>query len=516
MISAPILHKALLAGAARVPLGDDSVDAALHGVLAGVPAPLRLWHLVAATDLWQRAGFTPQQAQASSKPCPASPTCPRSAERVLQMILAGVHVEQLAHWLALARKHGMAAPHGLLVPLLELGMQKPAVRADLAPLLGQRGHWLVAQHPAWSAEYGVAADLAAPETHWQLGTPAQRCTALTAMRRADPAAALATLDAAWPNEPPELRVAFLPLLATGLGLADEAFLERVLDDKRKEVRALAQQLLVALPGSQLVERCKARLATMLHYAPPELTLTLPDTCDKAMKRDGIGVDAQRGLGEKAGWLFDLMRAVPPAHWSAAWQLAPADVVALCTKNAFATALLGGLVQACARTLGAAPTREAIDWYVLLAGEELPVAIHILSATVLARDMQRLPLPDQERIVLRWLAAQGNALRADSPALHWAELRATATVDPLPLDLSLRMLAGAQQAMRAIAQPGYEAQQGLKVLGRTLDPAVLATAQANWPAPDWEHWPRWRDAVDQLMDTLQFRRAMYAAFLEMDE
>ncbi|WP_332876169.1 DUF5691 domain-containing protein [Massilia sp. S19_KUP03_FR1] len=516
MSFSPVLHKALLAGAARVPLGDDSVDAALHGVLANAPAPLRLWHLVAATDLWQRAGLTPQHSQAQAAPCPPGPTCPRAAERVLQLILAGMHSEQLPHWLALARQHDMKVPHGLLVPLLELGMQKPAVRADLAPLLGQRGHWLVAQHPDWSAQYGVAADLAAPETHWQLGTLAQRCAALLAMRRSDPAAALATLASAWASEPPEQRVAFLAVLSTGLGLADEAFLEGVLDDKRKEVRTLAQQLLAALPGSQLVERCKTRLAGIFRHAPPELLLTLPDACDKAMKRDGIGVDAQRGLGEKAGWLFDLMRSVPPAHWRAAWQLAPEDVVALCARHEFSVALLGGLVQACARTLGDLPTREAIEWYVLLASAELPAATRMISAAVLARDMQRLPLPDQERIVLRWLAAPGNALRADAPALEWAERRAGATADPLPLDLSLRMLAGAQHAMRAVAQPGYEAQHGFRILGRTLNPAVLATAQANWPAPDWEHWPRWRDPVDQLVDTLQFRLTMHAGFLEMDE
>jgi hypothetical protein len=508
MSFSPAIHKSLLAGVARAPLG---ADAPFQDMPTGVPEPLRLWHLVAANDLWQRAGFAPAQAQGELvAPCPAASTCPRSAERVLQLILAGVHTDQLAAWLALARRHSMAVPHGLLVPLLELGVQKPALRADLAPVLGQRGHWLVAQHPEWSAHYGASADLATPETQWQLGSPAQRCDALRTMRRSDPAAALAALEAEWANEPVENRVAFLPLLAQGLGPLDEPFLERVLDDKRKEVRVWAQQLLVALPGSQLVERCKSRLAALFGGVPPALTLALPEACDKAMKRDGIGNESHLRIGEKAGWVLDLMRCIPPAHWSAAWQLAPRDVLAVFANQEFHTALLTGLVQGAARTLGSQPMQEAVDWFVLLATENLPGGYGMQSAAVLLRDMQRLPQPDQERIVLHWLATSGGALRADTPALAWAEQRYTGA-DALPLALSQRMLKDAQLAMLAVAQPGYEAQRAFAILGRTLDPAV----HAHWPAPDWEHWPQWRDAVDKLMDTLQFRKTMQASFLETD-
>jgi hypothetical protein len=513
MTFAPTIHKALLAGVARSPLGPD---APLQQVATGVPEPLRLWHLVAANDLWQRAGCMPALAQSeAAPPCPTAPACPRGAERVLQMILAGVHVEQLPAWLALARRHGMALPHGLLVPLLELGTQKPALRADLAPVLGVRGHWLVAQHPAWSTQYGAAVDPAAPDAHWQLGTLAQRCAALAAMRRADPATALAALEAEWPNEPPEHRAAFLPMLFQGLGPADEAFLERVLDDKRKEVRVWAQQLLVALPGSQLVERCKARLGALFGAPAPELALTLPDACDKAMKRDGIGNETHRGLGEKAGWLLDLMRCVPPPHWSATWQMTPRAVLAVFARHEFHMALVTGLVHGAARTLGAHPDRDAVDWFVMLAGEDLPGGAGLQSAAVLLRDMQRLPPVDQERIVLRWLEQPGSALRADTPALTWAEQRFGASADPMPPALSQRMLGGAQSAMLVAAQPSYEAQRAFTILSRTLDPAVLATAHTGWPAPDWEHWPQWRDAVDKFTDTLQFRTTMQASFLETD-
>ena len=527
----PSLQKALLAGVARAPLAPDSGGAALQALLAEVPADARLWHTVAAADLWQRAGFQPSQA-ALQAPCAAAATCPRAAEQVLQLILRGIHPELLDNWLALAQLHRVRLPHAALVPLLEQGMQKPALRAALAPLLGARGHWLVAQHPAWAGKYGVAADADAPATHWQLGSLAQRCEALQAMRRADPGAALAALDADWAQEPVENRIALLPLLATGLGLRDEDFLERALDDKRKEVRAAALQLLGALPGSRLAERCKARLGALMTLerksglgarlgamikgeALPELKLALPEACDKAMKRDGIGIAPHHGMGEKAGWLLDLMRCVPPTHWSETWQLAPRQVLDLLAKHEFKTALVTGLVQASARTLGAQPGPTAIDWFVTLVSEGAQASISLNIPGMLLPDLGRLPHQEQERIVLRWLDQSASAPRAYAYALEWAGERFGGSAESLSPQLSRLMLAGTQRQMLAEPRPDYQTRAGFAVLARALDPAALDGAQAGWPAGGWEHWPQWRPLVDALMETLQFRRTMQASFLETD-
>lgn len=527
----PALHKALLAGVARAPLGQDNTGTPRQGLLAGVPDQLQLWHAVAASDLWQRAGFQPSKvAQQSS--CTDAPTCPRAAEQVLQLILRGIHAEQLESWLALARVHGMSLPHIALVPLLEQGMQKPALRTTLTPLLGQRGHWLVAQHPAWSEKYGTAAGADAPETHWQLGSLAQRCDALLAMRRADPAAALAALDADWAQEPPENRIALLPCLATGLGLHDEDFLERALDDKRKEVRAASQQLLATLPGSRLAERCKARLTVLFTLerksglaarlgsmlggaALPELKLALPETCDKAMKRDGIGVEAYRGLGEKAGWLLDMMRCVPPAHWSETWQLTPRQVLDVLARQEFNTALVTGLVQASARALAVNPQPAAIDWFVTLITEGARAFSDVNILALLLPDVGRLPPQEQERIVLRWLEQSAAAPLTYAYALGWAVQRFTASGQTVSPALSRLMLASAQRQMRSAQHPDYQTRSNFATLAKVLDTSIVDDAQAGWPASGWEHWPLWRQLVDDLMETLQFRNTMQASFLETD-
>jgi hypothetical protein len=506
----PSLHKALLAGVARAPLGQDSTPPALQALLAHVSDQARLWHSVAAADLWQRAGYQPSKAAQQLAPaCDAAATCPRAAEQVLQLILRGIHPELLPGWLALAAAHNMALPHAALVPLIELGMQKPALRATVAALLGRRGNWLVSQHPAWSESY-AAIDDGACSTHWQLGNLAQRCVALQAMRRADPPAALAALQAEWAQEPVENRIALLPCLAQGLSLHDEAFLENALDDKRKEVRGAAQQLLAGLPGSQLAARCKARLAALFTFdqnAAPQLQVALPDACDKAMKRDGIGSQAHQGMGEKAGWLLDLMRCVPPTHWSETWQLAPRHVIAMLARQEFRAALLTGLVQSAALAVGVQPGAGAVEWFVTLIGEETSTGLNITS--MLLPDLERLPLAEQERIVQRWLEQSADAPHAYSYALAWAERR-TQALAPSPSRL---LLAAAQRKMAAKPQPAYYERSHFAALARALDAGTLDYAQANWPAAGWEHWPQWRELVDELMETLHFRHTMQASFLE---
>lgn len=529
----PSLHKTVLVGVSRAPLDAAGTAPALAALLETSSPEARLWHSIAAADLWQRAGYLAHAGEAPGHgACEAEPTCPRAAEQVLQQILRGIHADLLEHWLALAQAQNMALPHAALAALLDMSVQQPALRPLLQPLLGKRGNWLAAQHPEW-AQAVVAGSAAAgePETHWQLGSLAQRCHALRSMRRADPAAALAAIEAEWAREPAENRIALLPCLATNISLADEPFLECALDDKRKEVRSAAQQLLAALPGAQLGERCKARLATLLTLERksglgarlgalvgaeplPQLTVALPAECDKAMKRDGIGVQLHHGLGEKASWLQDLMRCVAPLHWSRSWQLAPSQVVDLFARQEFKTALLTGLAQAAGQTLAGEPDAETIDWFVTLIDGPAQARTGVNLRAILLPELERLPLPEQERIVQRWLQAPSGGAEAHACAFSWAHRYVAGSARALSPQLS-RLLLASSQAQMAGLHAHYGAASEFKLLGKALDIGQLDYVRTGWPAEDWEHWPKWRGLVDDLMETLHFRHTMQASFLEND-
>ena len=516
----PILHKALLAGVARVPLTPEAIATpALQSLLETVPAEARLWHTIAAADLWQRAGFQASLDSTSGTiACAGERVIGRPAEQVLQLILRGIHPELLGSWLAQARTANGVLPHACLVPMIELARQKSALRPAVAPLLGARGRWLVAQQPAWVEAFGEDVEGLAPADSWELGSLAQRVQALRALRGSDPQAALAMLDADWAQEPVENRIALLPCLATGISLADEAFLERALDDKRKEVRGAAQDLLVALPGSQLRARCMARLLPLLRFertpAGPVLTVELAKACDKAMKRDGIGSVAHPGMGEKAGWLFDLMRCVSPQFWCEHWSLAPREVIALLAAQEFSAALLSGLAQAAGRALSNKADDAAIAWFVTLIGDSAPRA-GIDLVGMLLPELESLPQDEQERIVAHWLGESANNPHAFAYAMHWAGQHTGDAAGSVSPHMSRMLLSHLQRTMASMPQPDYYLREHFRVLSRVLDAVELHYATANWPREDWQYWPQWRSLTDDLMDTLNFRHTMQASFLEND-
>ena len=97
-----------------------------------------------------------------------------------------------------------------------------------------------------------------------------------------------------------------------MSLDDETFLEAALDDRRKEVRGAAADLLARLPESALRRRALERALPLLKFKSNKLRrktieVTLPEACDKAMQRDGVEPKPGfRGVGEKAWWLQQML------------------------------------------------------------------------------------------------------------------------------------------------------------------------------------------------------------------
>ncbi|QYF92231.1 hypothetical protein KY495_15875 [Massilia sp. PAMC28688] len=513
------LHKAILAGTERVPLAGHVSAPALQALLEPLQRDNRLWHVVAAVRLWQRAGLQPHTGVATRQPAAPETPCPRAAEHQLHLILRGIRPELLENWLALAHRHAVPLPHSALPAVLDHGVRTSALRPAISAVLGARGAWLTAQHPQWRDAYAPATCThQALEREWELGTLARRTDALRQLRLRDAAAGLHLLEQGWPQEPPESRAALLPMLRHGLSQHDEAFLESALDDKRKEVRTVALALLASLPGSQLSQRCAARLGALftlkprlLGLAQPALEITLPEKADKAMKRDGAGSGSYHLLGEKAGWLADLMQSVPPEYWSRHWHMAPEQVLAIMAASDFRSALLHGLVNACANTFSAARD-ESRAWLTTLIGGVTRHDPGILPGAALMPAIHQLPLEQQEAIVRTWLD-DCNDNRASMPnAILWAQTLGHA----LPPALSHAMLVAAQRVMRDNPQQSFAASGYFGTLARVLDASDPAYVRQGWPEDSWERWPQWRSPVDALIDTIEFRHTMQKSFLEKDD
>jgi hypothetical protein len=115
-------------------------------------------------------------------------------------------------------------------------------------------------------------------------------------------------------------------------MEDEPFLEAALDDRRKEVRSTASELLAKLSESRLCQRMIERVRPLLTLKQEgkklHLEVTLPEFCDKGMTRDGVESKSGSGQGEKAAWLLQMLVTVPPKLWCQSWDTTPAQILQL--------------------------------------------------------------------------------------------------------------------------------------------------------------------------------------------
>jgi hypothetical protein len=500
------LLKIGMARAGRPPAGRPApLDALLPHDGAAVPEGT-LWLSLGALDLWERCGFIAPDLPARTPAPVAAPEtlrpCPPRAEAVLALLLRGLHPAGLeAEWLRLLHRYGGYLPAHMLPKLLDAATRQPTLRPALLPVLGERGHWLARAQAEWNWAAGIDAEAAS----WDTGTPEQRVAALRDWRARDPQAARAALDAAWGSEPPDRRAALLAALAVGLGPDDEAFLEAALDDRRKEVRTAAQRLLARLPGSRLAQRMEGRLLPLLRIESDRIELTLPAALDAAMRRDGIGAAPHHGLGEKAGWVVDMLAAADPHVWPRQSGRTPRACLELAGHSEFAAVFVRGWALAVQRQEGArAWMRDFLIWS---AG---------------ARPSLREAVPDSLFDVAAAHIAQDDAL-FDALAGKWIG-------DGFPMRLLARLAAGAPHAwsgdmsrralerlrtsMLPLPDMGHPwlVRQMLSSLALVLDAATTVASEAGLRAA-WQPDAEWDNAVNAFFDLARLRHEMTLSFQE---
>ncbi len=274
----------------------------------------------------------------------AAPALTAAATARLAEILRRDDPELLAEWLVLVTEAGRRLPAARVPGLLALTAGKPAAAA-VARAAGARAAWLAAAAPVWGpvvADPDVADD---PLT-WREGSTGDRAAWLERRRREDPDAARADLEAVWLRETGESRARLLVALAAWVGPEDEPFLERALDDRRREVRAVAADLLSLVPGSAYAVRARDRALAVVrverHLMRRRLAVD-PPLRDAAAIRDGLPSGAPDVLVQAA------VAQAPVGTWEPALGLPVADLVALAASSRWAVPLWAGWAAATARS-----------------------------------------------------------------------------------------------------------------------------------------------------------------------
>jgi hypothetical protein len=492
-----------------LPLDGGALGDLLGRLGPGEDAPGALLGAAAAVALYRRAGWLPTSGIAEPfPPCPPDdlPPCSRRAGGHLAQMLSGAHAQALPEWLAALAAAGRGVPPALLPALLDHGLKSDAIRSQIAAVLGSRGRWLAGLNPDW--DYAIVPKgVPAEETVvplWETSSRTVRLAILSLLRAREPNRARELLAASWASEKVDERAAFLETFAQGLSMADEPFLEQALDDRAERVRRAAAELLSRLPGSAFAIRMAARAAQCVRWEPglkPHIEVTLPDTYDKAMQRDGIvRKPTSSSVGEKAWWLGQMLELTPPVAWCDLWGVQPMQIVGARMPREWRGLLLAAWSEAARR-------HADQTWLEALiaqrrAGSKPGDLSELLPYLAPAR---------REQIALELLQG-GEPLASDHPALAglrslpgvWSQALARAALAALR-----RRFMSVNEALRT----DWHLRAALEIFAARM-PANLANEAAVISTDELRELPYWGAAISQFEELMRFRDEMLRALRDV--
>jgi hypothetical protein len=245
---------------------------------------------------------------------------------------------------------GATLPPALLATALDAGKRSVSLRGALVPVLGHRGRWLASCNADWSYAAGGDIEDADDPRAWEEGNAAQRTAWLARLRARDPAMARDLLGARLGELPARERFDLLRVLESNASLDDEPLLAPLLKDRSKDVRELAASLLGRMPQSAHAQRLVAWLEPLLVLKRGLLTkswqIEAPAAADPAWNEAAIDLKRPQHeqLGERAWWLYQLVRQAPLAWWTTHTGMDPAALVAWAAKTDWAQALRDGWLE----------------------------------------------------------------------------------------------------------------------------------------------------------------------------
>jgi hypothetical protein len=490
---------ALLGTARQAPRGELAEELRRHGIPPPESPEQLLLAGAALSSRISRGGFRPGRlpgqppgtAETDDRPSFG----PEAADALRQMLSSRWANELIAEFFAVAAHKGLSPPTDCYPALMDWAADNLSAARDTEKVLGNRGRWLSAQNPDWSALFADER----PD-----GDSADHGERLRRLRQIRPQEALNGIRLAWAAATAEQRLDLLSLLETGLSDADEAFLETALDDKSKPVRKKAARLLSLLPQSSFADRMFARCATLVRSSGsllrgPGLSVELPSAPDEAGIRDGLDPKETRPKCSPAeSLLVQMLSAVPPVRWSRALGLSEDKLVALALPQRHGRAImLGWSIAASAHrdqpwltALGRnwlvnAPTHE--HW------SEVPAKL-LFSA---------LDDTSHNALAMRFFRENApNFVSDDQPVLEllYSPHRWNGELSRLVLDL-LR---------KVIEKDSYVYHWGLKKLFRHAAlhaaPDLAEEAAEGWPTEAYG-WRHWKMEVDECLRALRLRRAI---------
>lgn len=393
---------------------------------------------------------------------------------------------------------GYRLPPRLLPAALDLGRRSVALRPVLAPVLGERGRWLASQREDWRYAVGVSAS-APEETRWTDGSLEQRRAFLAAERATQPEQARQRLAQALAELGAKERADLVGVLADQLSLQDEPLLDGLRTDRSREVRASALELLLRLPEAAHPRRAADRMAPLVRHERALLrkrwVIDAPEAVGADWKADNLDTPRPQheALGERAWWLYQLVRQVPLGWWTMHTSLSASELIEWARGTDWAQSLLRGWRD----VLLAAPQTDWAQAFIDTG------AAHQLRTDV-AAILALLPRAAREKIWQQRLDKEGVTVQLYTLAPQMLAACPPADTLSAPLSAALADIL-LQRARLGTLRDDYGLRSDLAELGCALHPDVLP-ALAQWPRHA-DETPSFATVVHDVMQVIATRRAL---------
>ncbi len=452
----------------------------------------------------KRAGFVLPiwEAQAKVNPPQSQKNCSPRAARLLLQVLEGDYADALPEALDLLEESDQQFPPQSLPALIQRCVEQEKFREQLLPRIGNLGHWLIAQNPAWKKLDTSHLE----ELDWDLATGTQRFLLLQHLRKANPEHALSLLAQSWESEALEWRAPLLLCLEIGLSKTDEPFLESCLQEKRRETRQAAAELLSVLPQSQLSTNYQSFLLTCLSLEKGRLQVKLPLELPEKWKQYGIesGGKGPFTQQQRSTWVEQLIRRVSPAFLREKFEL---EALTLC-KVFFTQAPGDGWFSALCEAALQHQDETQLEAIVAhwLQNENASGWAGKLGKNLI----QALPQASFNRLLKNYLEKRSGPLE-DGQFVTFLLRESTQSWNQ---ELCMLIIRGFREYLSGKSNWSYGADHYTGILHKLsylCDVGVYTNLQHGWNA-DFVLYDRWREKIDRMMRVVRFRTALRNAIL----
>lgn len=287
----------------------------------------------------------------------------------------------------------------------------------------------------------------------------------------------------------------------------EVFLEELLDDRRKEIRRVAVQLLAQIPSSGLCQRTFARLRALVSIKEQQvkknkLDIQLPEKLDDDMVRDGIDPSVQwfKG-GVKASRLGQMVALIPPVMWQEYLGADASGVLDMFVRSDWGELLVQAMVEA-------THLHSNREWAEALLRFKIESQHHQQWQTLnVSRLMENLPDEVFNRVAIRGMECTEGLLEENSPVTQLLKSGAALWEDELTI-LVMKNLREWLAGETSRYWNGWHYRNILKKAAYTCNPFLHDKLRTDWPE-DSRIWSSWERDIEDFLSILFFRKKMIA-------